>query len=127
MNEREKKRKKPGDGGDPEKWCRGGGMRGRSGGGGKKKESNGGREKREREREEGRGEGKRGKAQRASVGAKRNGRRHRWMDGMDGWDAPFPSLPFRSFNPELSFCVFWVGENCCGLKLTVLLAKTFLL
>ena len=86
-------------------------MRGGSGGGVKKRNRMEGG-KRERERE-GRGEEKRGKAQRASEGAKRNGRRHRWMDGMDGWvdewDAPFPTFP--KLQPgAFSLCLFGLGK-----------------
>jgi len=80
MSEREKKERKMGKnremGETPKNGARGG-MRGGGGGGGEKRNRMGRKREREREREGGRE--KRGKAQRASEGAKGT------VVGIDGW------------------------------------------
>lgn len=116
MSEREKREengKKPGDGGDPEKWGPRRNERWRWRGGKKGIEWREGKGK-GKGREGGKGnEGKR--SERARVGT---------VVGIDGWrvDGMRFFLPFQSFQPgarslSLSLSVFWVGENCCGLTL----------
>ena len=116
MSEREKREengKKPGDGGDPEKWGPRRNERWRWRGGKKGIEWREGKGK-GKGREGGKGnEGKR--SERARVGT---------VVGIDGWrvdewDALFPTFPKLPTRRalSLSLSVFWVGENCCGLTL----------
>lgn len=119
MSEGEKERKmgkKPGDGGDPEKWCRGGGMRGGSGGGEKKGiEWREGKERRERE---GRGE---------SAASERGCEKERSSASMDGWvdewDAPLPTFPKLQLGARFLCLLGW--GKLLRPKLTVLLVKLF--